>query len=79
PGESFKILTFAPGELSGSFDRILGDPNFTIDYNEAGGYVSITAEPVPEPGTLLLTGFALFGFGAYAVCRFVKRCEPVVE
>jgi hypothetical protein len=47
-----------------------GDPYFNIDYNETGGYVSITAQPVPELTAPLLTGFAVVAFGAYGVRRF---------
>ncbi len=64
-GESFTILTFNPGELSGTFKDVAWDTfdhglgRFLVSYNNAGGDVVVTAEAAPEPSTLLLLAPAL--------------------
>jgi hypothetical protein len=66
-GQTFKFLTFTPGDLTGTFSSVHGyGENFAVVYSDSGGYVELIAEgnggSVPEPGSLLL-----FGSGALAL------------
>ncbi len=64
-GESFTILTFAPGFLNGTFDKVTwdafdnGQGKFLVSYNNGAGDVVVTAEATPEPRTMLLLAPAL--------------------
>lgn len=76
-GESFTILTTAPGDLSGTFSDVTwdafdnGQGYFVVSYNQPAGEVVITAEAVPEPSTLLLLTPPL-GFVSWRSCRRSK-------
>jgi fibronectin-binding autotransporter adhesin len=78
-GTTYDIILMSPGGLTGSFSTILnqvfngGSEIWMVNYNNTGGYVSLTAAPngqppVPEPGTFLLFGSSLIG-AAYTVRR----------
>jgi PEP-CTERM motif len=77
-GTSFTFLLLNPGQLSGTYATILNDifnggtEKWVVNYNDAGGFVSLTAasnnSPVPEPGTFLLLGSGLLSI-AYGVRR----------
>lgn len=73
-GESFTILTFAPGELSGMFDRVL-NPYFAVTYDNADGRVIVTAEGVPEPAEFFLVFAGLF---AVLILHVRRRRKPLV-
>ena len=63
-GSIYKFMSFTPGELSGTFGAIQnpyfndGKEMWSILYDNADGFVQLTAVPSPEPYTalLLMTG-----------------------
>lgn len=72
-GSTYKILLANAGHINGAFSSIEND-TFTggpeagaekwgVDYDSAGGYVELIAEPLPEPGTLLVLIPGLLGVG----------------
>jgi hypothetical protein len=73
-GETFTMMTFLPGLLSGTFSQVSWDSfdngrgYFLVSYNNGGGDVSITAEErsVPEPSAISLAvlAFGLLWWGA---------------
>jgi fibronectin-binding autotransporter adhesin len=77
-GTSFTFLLLNPGQLSGTYATILNDifnggtEKWIVNYNDAGGFVSLTAamnvSTTPEPGTFLLLGSGLLSI-AYGVRR----------
>ncbi len=77
-GTSFTYLLLNPGQLSGTYATILNDifnggtEKWIVNYNDAGGFVSLTAaqnvSTTPEPGTFLLLGSGLLSI-AYGVRR----------
>jgi hypothetical protein len=77
-GTSFTYLLLNPGQLYGTYSTILNDifnggtEKWVVNYNNAGGYVQLTAATnnttVPEPGTFLLLGSGLLGL-SYSVRR----------
>ncbi len=72
PGESFAMLTFTPGELTGTWDTLLGDPYFKVTYDNRDGDVTLTAEAAPEPATVL-------SFASAFVTLAVWRCRSCVH
>ena len=68
-GTSFTYLLLNPGQLTGTYATILNDifnggtEKWVVNYNDAGGFVSLTAASnvgtTPEPGTFLLLGSGL--------------------
>ncbi len=70
-GSTFQFLLFNKGQLNGTFDTILNDyfnggtEKWLVSYDNADGYVELTAEnnPVPEPATLLVLIPGLLGVG----------------
>jgi hypothetical protein len=82
-GTTFTYLLLNPGGLSGTYANILNDifnggtEKWLVNYNDAGGYVSLTAASntigtTPEPGTFLLLGTGLLSL-SYGVRRRFKR------
>ncbi len=77
-GTSFTFLLLNPGQLTGTYATILNDifnggtEKWVVNYNDAGGFVSLTAasntSTTPEPGTFLLLGSGLLSM-AYGVRR----------
>ncbi len=75
-GSTFQFLLFNKGQLNGTFGTILNDyfnggtEKWLVSYDNADGYVELTAEnnPVPEPATLLVLIPGLLGVG-YALRR----------
>jgi hypothetical protein len=77
-GTSFTYLLLNPGQLSGTYATILNDifnggtEKWVVNYNDAGGFVQLTAEQnmtsTPEPGTFLMLGTGLLSL-AYGVRR----------
>lgn len=75
-GQTFTIMTFLPGRLSGTFSQVSWDTFdngrgfFLVSYDNAGGDVSITAEvrSVPEPPTISLAALA-FGLLLWATSK----------
>lgn len=63
-GQSFTIATY--GTEAGNFGTVVGLPaNYSIDYGPRTSPGAITLTPVPEPGTLALTGLAVAGLAAW--------------
>jgi len=73
-GTIYKFLLFNDGALSGTFSTIDKQPfnngteYWVVNYDNANGYVSLTAESVPEPSSLWLLGSGLLSV-AYGVRR----------
>ena len=73
-GTTYDFPTFDPGMLSGTFSKIIQQPfnneteYWVLNYNNAGGYVSLEAEPVPEPSSFLMVGAGLLSL-AYGIRR----------
>ncbi|HZM12065.1 MAG TPA: PEP-CTERM sorting domain-containing protein, partial [Candidatus Limnocylindrales bacterium] len=81
-GTSFTFLLLNPNQLSGTYASIVNDifnggtEKWVVNYNDAGGFVSLTAatnnSTVPEPGTFLLLGSGLLSL-SYGVRRRLKK------
>ena len=75
-GSMYKFLLANPGQISGTFASILNDvfnggtEKWLVDYDNAGGFVELTAvaNNVPEPATLLVLIPGLLGM-AYGLRR----------
>ena len=76
-GSMYPFVLFSPGQLNGVFANVQNDifNNGTgiwlVDYDNANGFVEITAEAhaTPEPATLLLLIPGLLG----AACRLRRK------
>ena len=72
-GSTYKILLANAGQINGTFSSIendtftggpeAGGEKWVVDYDSAGGYVELIAEPLPEPGTLFVLMPGLLGAG----------------
>jgi fibronectin-binding autotransporter adhesin len=72
-GSTYKILLANAGQINGTFssienDTFTGGPEagaekWLVDYDSAGGYVELIAEPLPEPGILFVLMPGLLGAG----------------
>jgi hypothetical protein len=72
-GSTFKILLANAGQINGTFSSIendtftggpeAGTEKWVVDYDSAGGYVELIAEPLPEPKVLFILVPALLGAG----------------
>ena len=72
-GSTFKILFANAGQINGTFSSIendtftggpeAGTEKWVVDYDSAGGYVELIAEPLPEPKVLFIIVPALLGIG----------------
>jgi len=81
-GTSFTFLLLNPGQLSGTYANILNDifnngtEMWVVNYNNAGGFVQLTAASnigtTPEPGTFLLLGSGLLSL-SYGLRRRLKK------
>lgn len=80
-GTTYDIILFSPGGLSGVFATIQNDifnggtEFWTVNYNNAGGYVQLMANGSPTvraPGTFLLLGSGLLGLYYCARRRWLK-------
>ena len=82
-GTSFTYLLLSPGQLTGTYSTILNDifnggtEMWVVNYNDAAGYVQLTAASTvgttPEPGTFLMLGSGLIGVAFSARRRFLKK------
>jgi PEP-CTERM motif len=82
-GTSFTYLLLSPGQLTGTYSTILNDifnggtEMWVVNYNDAAGYVQLTAASTvgttPEPGTFLMLGSGLIGIAFSARRRFLKK------
>ena len=82
-GTSFTYLLLNPGQLTGTYATILNDifnggtEKWVVNYNDAAGYVQLTAASnigmTPEPGTFLMLGSGLIGAAVIARRRFLKK------
>ncbi len=79
-GSMYKFLLANPGQINGTFSSILNDvfnggtEKWLVDYDNADGFVELTAEAnnVPEPATLLVLIPGLLGM-AYGLRRRSMR------
>ena len=81
-GTSFTFLLLNQGQLTGSYATILNDifnggtEMWVVNYNNAGGFVSLTAASnigsTPEPSTFLLLGSGLLSL-SYGIRRRLKK------
>ena len=68
-GSTYKFILTSTNGVNGVFSSIDNDvfnngtEKWGVDYNSAGGYVELIAEPVPEPGVLFIIVPALLGIG----------------
>lgn len=68
-GSTYKFILTSANGVNGVFSSIENDvfnngtEKWGVDYDSAGGYVELIAEPVPEPGVLLILVPALLGIG----------------
>jgi hypothetical protein len=66
-GSFYEFLTFAPGELNGTFATVdnlyfnHSTEEWMVIYDNADGYVALEAVPSPEPGSIALFGTAIVG------------------
>jgi hypothetical protein len=66
-GDTFDILNFTPGSLTGNFSNVISSTNFLVTYDNADGKIILTATnpdgtttpETPEPGTIILFSSAL--------------------
>lgn len=78
-GETFDLINFTPGELTGTFSSFtfdtIGVTGWTIDYDNSAGeiLVEVTALQTPEPGSIVLLGTGLIGLW-YVGRRKIRRC-----
>jgi hypothetical protein len=68
-GSTYKFILTSANGVNGVFSSIENDvfnngtEKWGVDYDSAGGYAELIAEPVPEPGVLFILVPALLGTG----------------
>jgi hypothetical protein len=84
-GQSFTILRFSPGHLTGAFSSIEGQTfnngteMWDVVYNNAGGEVDLVAAPnvVPEPSPVVLAGLGLLSIVSARQWHRTSQVRPL--
>lgn len=81
-GETFDLMNFAPGELTGTFSSFTfatpGVTGWAIDYDNSAGEIlaQVTALQTPEPAPFVLLGTGLIGLWYFGRQKMRQRDFP---